>query len=280
MDDIRISVALVTRNRPESLRKTLASLRADAGDHPAEIVLSDDSNQEDAVGANRDIAREFDCRYIQGPGRGLYANRNHVALACLGSHIRTMDDDHTFDPGHWAGTVEYVRGDPEAVWNIGEYQTGGMEVLGPYYPGQLNARGFSVKPDDLDDTWALSDGAVILPRGIFDAGIRYCEQYRFGSLYLEFGSRLRALGYRLRVMPDVFVRHAYDPANRSYMNAVMEMQASLFACYCHACAYQPGLLNRLRFASFYLRQVLRHSAEARTAVQDARQWLQTAYRNG
>lgn len=93
--DIRISVALVTRNRPESLRRCLTSLRAQDV-QPWEVVISDDSDDHESALA---LAKEFGVRHVLGPKRGLYGNRNSSALACEGTHIRTMDDDHTFPPG-------------------------------------------------------------------------------------------------------------------------------------------------------------------------------------
>ena len=47
---IRLSVALLTRNRPESLRRCLASLRAQDC-QPSEIIVSDDSDDPSAAAA-------------------------------------------------------------------------------------------------------------------------------------------------------------------------------------------------------------------------------------
>ena len=115
---ISISVALVTRNRPESLRRTLDSIRKQCT-QPYEVVISDDSDDEYRE-ATHSIAKELDCRYIIGPSRGLYANRNHVALACCGTHIRTMDDDHTFDEDHFSICQDAVTSDPGSIWTTGE----------------------------------------------------------------------------------------------------------------------------------------------------------------
>ena len=98
--DLSLSVALVTRNRPDSLQRTLRSLRAQDL-QPFEVVVSDDSEPA-LAGATRDVALEHGCRYLTGPQRGLYANRNAAALACQGTHVRTMDDDHEFPGGHAA----------------------------------------------------------------------------------------------------------------------------------------------------------------------------------
>src|SRR6186713_2624540 len=90
---ISVSVALVTRNRPRSLERCLESWRRQTV-APDEIVVSDDSDDETAVGSE-EIARRYGCRYTRGPRRGLYANRNHASLECRGTHIVSADDDHT-----------------------------------------------------------------------------------------------------------------------------------------------------------------------------------------
>ena len=118
-NEIRLSVALVTRNRPGSLRRCLESLRAQSV-QPFEVVVSDDSSKEFAD-ENRRIAAEFCCRHEEGPGRGLYANRNAAALRCAGTHMRTVDDDHTFPPDHFEQCRAAVEEDPCAVWTTGEW---------------------------------------------------------------------------------------------------------------------------------------------------------------
>jgi glycosyltransferase involved in cell wall biosynthesis len=71
---ILLSVALVTRNRPGSPERAIASLRAQ-DEQPFEIVVSDDSDEE-FTSEIETIAQKFGCRYFRGPRRGLYANRN------------------------------------------------------------------------------------------------------------------------------------------------------------------------------------------------------------
>src|SRR5256884_5562045 len=107
----RISVALVTRNRPESLERTLRSLRAQDV-QPFEVVLSDDSDVEQARRC-RELAARYKCRYVSGPQRGLYANRNFSALVCRGTHVRTMDDDHEFPDGHIRACIRAVESRPD-----------------------------------------------------------------------------------------------------------------------------------------------------------------------
>src|SRR5437870_13704662 len=116
--EIRLSIALITSNRSESLQRCLECLRTQSV-QPYEVVVSDDSDAS-AAPATRAVAARWKCRYIVGPRRGLYANRNHVAMACTGTHIRTMDDDHTLPEKHLERCLEAVESDPTTVWTTGE----------------------------------------------------------------------------------------------------------------------------------------------------------------
>jgi glycosyltransferase involved in cell wall biosynthesis len=249
----RISVALVTRNRPASLARTLRSLRSQTM-QPFEVVVSDDSDAGSADEA-RAVALEYDCRYQRGPQRGLYANRNACARACTGTHVRTMDDDHEFPLGHWQECEAAVVRDPVCVWIIGEM--GPTQTLrdANKSPGELHPRGFSQPPRDPNHTWAIADGASIYPAGIFAAGVAYSEAFKFGSSYLEFGSRLHWLGYRIRHLPDTYVIHHFDAGTRSFSDAQEELAAKAFATLSHSFAYQPTLRNKFLTTAELARQV-------------------------
>src|ERR1700758_2910460 len=117
--EIRLSVALITRNRPVSLERGLASLRAQ-GEQPFEVIVSDDSDAGIAPIIQK-IAGAFGCRYLCGPKKGLYANRNFAAANCLGTHIRTMDDNHVLPCDHLSKCVAAIRRDRNAIWTTGEH---------------------------------------------------------------------------------------------------------------------------------------------------------------
>lgn len=239
---IRLSVALVTRNRPESLRRTLASL-GDQTTKPFEVVVSDDSDDwcRDDV---RRIVAEFGHRYETGPRRGLYANRNYVASRCTGTHVRTMDDDHEFPPGHLAKCIAAVESDAGAVWFIGEFHEWVSDPSSvPICPGQLSPQGYSGEVRDPDLSWAIADGASIYPAEIFRRGLLFSEAFAFGAAYLEFGSRLFSMGYRMRFLRNTFVIHHYESGKRSYENPELQLSARVFAALCHSFLYQPTIGN-------------------------------------
>jgi glycosyltransferase involved in cell wall biosynthesis len=243
--EIKISIALVTRNRPDQLRRCLKSVRAGQS-YYHEIIVSDDSDDEDAAEKNQELCRLNNCHYFKGPRNGLYANRNHVAQLCRGTHIRTMDDDHTFPDEHFKKCLAEVKETPDQILTIGEYFSFQKERgLPPPIPGQLHPRGFSVPPPNLGDYCGISCGGTIYPRKVIDSGILNCDLYKFGKMYLEYGMRLRHLGYSIRPMFTTYLIHHHESSNQSRFHDFLIQEARVFAMLSLSKFYRPTILNRL-----------------------------------
>jgi glycosyltransferase involved in cell wall biosynthesis len=226
VSDISLSVALVTRNRPEQLERCLRSLRA-AAEAPEEVVVSDDSDEAFAP-LTREVAERFGCRYVRGPRKGLYANRNFSASQCRGTHVRTVDDDHEFPTDHWQRVREAVAADPEAVWVIGEfYDWSQVKEPFPAVP-EIQPRGFSFPPQNPDASMAISDGATVYPHRALSEN-RMLERFLFGSVYLEFGARLKARGYRIRQLSTTYIIHHFVGGRRSYDLPLVQVQTAFLA---------------------------------------------------
>lgn len=240
---IQISIAIVTRNRPNSLRRTLSSLQKQSY-IPYEIVVSDDSTDQAMQSLNKKVTMEYGGRYMKGPSRGLYANRNFIFPACSGTHIRTMDDDHEFPPEHFKIVCEWVEKYPSDVLVIGEVSPNSSSVNKPYpIPGQLHPRGFSSVPKDLDQYFGISCGGSIYPKRIFDLGYRCCEQFLFGHSYLEFGCLLKAKGQKIRPISDTFLIHHYESSELRVDNILLP--SILFSMICQSWYYQPSKINKI-----------------------------------
>src|SRR4249920_3803224 len=191
---ISVSVALVTRNRPRSLERCLESWRRQTVP-PDEIVVSDDSGA-DTAPETEAIARRYGCRYTRGPGRGLYANRNHASLACGGTHIVSADDDHTHPADYAAVIRDLIAADPERVWIFSERMPG--DSSSPLAcPRELHRSGFGCTPADPSRCAAIADGATVYPRQIFESGLRYDETYAFGGLWYLWGKLLARHGWHI-----------------------------------------------------------------------------------
>lgn len=238
-----ISIAIVTRNRPNSLRRTLNSLHEHSY-KPYEIVVSDDSTDHVNQKISKEVTVEYGGRYIKGPSRGLYANRNFVARACSGTHIRTMDDDHEFPSDHFKIVSEWVEKYPSDVLVIGEVSPNSSSLNQPYpIPGQLHPRGFSIVPKNLDQYFGISCGGSIYPRKIFDLGYRCCEEFLFGYSYLEFGCLLKAKGQKIRPISDTFLIHHHESSELRLDDIVLP--SILFSIMCQSWYYQACNKNKI-----------------------------------
>ncbi|MFP4296916.1 MAG: glycosyltransferase family 2 protein [Spirulinaceae cyanobacterium] len=245
----RLSIALVTRNRSEQLNCCLESVRSQ-NVQPWEIVVSDDSTGEESL-KTAEVAQKWGCRYVRGPRRGLYANRNFAALACQGSHVRTMDDDHILPPNHLALCEEAIATDPEVIWTTGEVGFVDRKFSGEAKTAQqLCPAGVGAMVTDLDDNWAIADGSTIYPRVIFEQGYRLLENYCYGSSYLEFGAYLYNRGFRSRCIRGAYVEHYANNAtvNRYDSEAV---ESWFFASLCYNLYFKVNYALALKYIASY-----------------------------
>ena len=238
--EILLSIALVTRNRLEFLQRCLKSLRQQSV-QPFEIVVSDDSDDSYSE-LTRALALDHGCRYLGGPRRGLYANRNFVAQHCQGTHIRTVDDDHVLSTDHLARCLGSIEEDPGAVWTTGE--TGyldGKLVGSTARANQLHPSGVGGPIENPNDNWGISDGSTIYPSEVFARGFRMVETFGFGSSYLEFGAFLYINGWKCRCVPEAIVEHY---ATRLRLPDPLSVS---FACICYNRYFRPSRARLIRY---------------------------------
>ena len=205
--------------------------------------MSDDAD--DPV-TNAGIAQEYAALHVAGPRRGLYANRNAAALACGGTHIRTMDDDHTLPPGHLRTCLEAVARHPQSLWTCGE-QSYIDEKPNTFTPhaAQLHPSGAAQAIEDPDNNWAIADGATIYPREVFERGFRFVEDFGYGSSYLEFGALLYARGWPSRCVPGTFVEHHDEAAAQNRRSPLSCLYASL----CFNLYFRRSFVRAVRHAA-------------------------------
>jgi glycosyltransferase involved in cell wall biosynthesis len=266
-----LTVAIVTRNRAWSLERLLTSLEPQRT-QSVEVLISDDSDSRDAANT-RELARAFGCRYMPGPRRGLYANRNASALEAQTTHVRTMDDDHELPPGHVDACLAAIEQDPEAIWTLSELRPDDPNGDGRgEVPGQLNARGFGEPPARGGACWAIADGATIYPRSIFTTGHLFVDDFAYGAAYLEFGSRLHSAGFRIRHLEETYVIH--HVATRLTLDLRSDLASRFFAIFAHALVHQPTARNRVLMTAEIGKQLVIHPIVAPGALR----WGNSVYR--
>jgi glycosyltransferase involved in cell wall biosynthesis len=280
--EIQISVALVTKNRPTSLERALRSWRGQTI-QPSEIVLSDDSD--DSVYSRiKQIAHKYDARWIPGPRRGLYANRNHIASFCAGTHILSGDDDHEHPSDFLEKCILALGQDPTSIWCLGEVHSRTDIDRGWLIPGELHLSGAPGPPIDAANTWAWSDGSTLCPRAVFTSGLRFSENFKFGASYLEFGCLLHYLGYKIRVLDNTGVIHHVTESGRSFDEPIEERAALYFALLMLGQVYQRTPKHLWQLNLYFMKQALRRPLSLAKALPAAsravnrrvawlRQWL-------
>ena len=253
---IQLSIAIVTRNRSQSLGKTLSSLFQQKV-AAYEVIISDDSNQPVEIEANKKLAEAYHCKYVSGPQNGLYANRNFVAKQCSGTHIRSMDDDHEFPENHLEACFSAIESEPNTIWTIGEYKKDEKNLIEPYpTPGQLHPRGYSYMPEGESEYYGISCGATLYPKKLIDLDILNTDFYKFGILYLEYGARLKYLGYTLKILTTTYIIHDDTATTASQLNLNLINEARVFSMLCLSFKYQRRTKNMILTSYEVLRLLL------------------------
>ncbi|MGA9379839.1 MAG: glycosyltransferase, partial [Phormidium sp.] len=248
--EISLSVALVTRNRPESLERCLKSWRNQTVS-PFEIVVSDDSDDVHAPQIER-LAKQFDCIYTKGPRRGLYANRNHASLTCRGTHILSGDDDHTHPIDYVEKVLEVVETDPARVWIFTEKKHNQPESS-LICPTELHPSGGGCIPKDPSNCAAIADGSSVYPRQIFDQGLRYDETYSFGPMWYLWGKHLIKQGWRISFSDATFIWHHDESEQRFHDQNLVNtlLESTTYTQFVNSLWLEPSL-SKLVISIIYL----------------------------
>ena len=114
MTEPAVAVAISTRDRPASLRRCLASLRAGTT-LPTEVVVSDQSSGE-ATRAIVDAASAcLPIRYIRARPGGLGAAQNDAFAATASPVVAVLDDDCVADETWLAEIARLFESDPDVA---------------------------------------------------------------------------------------------------------------------------------------------------------------------
>jgi GT2 family glycosyltransferase len=126
--ELKISVAICTRERPAELARCLSSVLASS--EPAyEIVVIDNAPES---GSTREVVDQFDgVRYHCEPQLGLSAARNTALAVAAGDIVAFTDDDVTVHPD-WVWRIRRSFKDPKVMLATGLVLPGELET-----PAQL-----------------------------------------------------------------------------------------------------------------------------------------------
>lgn len=106
----RVSVVVPTRNRPDMLAQSLASIRALEGpDLALEILVGDNGD----AAVNREIVETFGAVHLSAGPSGAGAARNAALRAATGDYIAFLDDDDVWLPSHLRDHLAMLEARPE-----------------------------------------------------------------------------------------------------------------------------------------------------------------------
>ena len=215
----RFSVCICTRNRPGDLARALRSVEAST--YPAhQIVVSDDST--DTL-TREMIAADFpQVVFLEGPRRGLGANRNCALDAVTGTHVAFIDDDATLSIDFlacMADSLQHGGQHPEKLIVTGYELNRGERV----YANATTFLGFQSRPyrtGDNHDTVVIN--SAVFPAWLFKL-IRFDEHLVYGYDEVDIVMRATLQGKCVvRLLPEVFNSHFPSAVNRDYYAAFLE----------------------------------------------------------
>ncbi|MEO7715358.1 MAG: glycosyltransferase [Capsulimonas sp.] len=216
---MNVAVCICTRNRPEDLRKALASAAASRL-APHQIIVSDDSDEEQAA-ATKSVCAEFsDVTYVRGPKRGLAANRN----CCLDNllpeieAVSFIDDDAAFTPEFLSVASETLAATGPKWIITGRERKNGEEVS----PGNVSFWGHQrLLARNADDCHAIVINATLFPISLFEE-VRFDEALRYGYEEADIAGQAESCGYRIQLKSDLLNDHFPSSVNRQEYSRFVE----------------------------------------------------------
>jgi GT2 family glycosyltransferase len=211
---LKISVCICTRNRPEDLSKAIKSVEFST--YPAhEIIVSDDSTNDNIKIL---IASNFpNVKYLDGPRKGLGANRNNALQLVTGSHVLFIDDDVILNENFLEivcnKLTEYaIHKTVDNVIISGIENKNGQLV----FPGEQSFLGYqnvSYKEGDRIRTVVIN--SAIFPINLFKDTL-FDEKLVYGNDEVDLTTRATQKGFEVILCPEAINFHYPSEINRDY----------------------------------------------------------------
>lgn len=206
-------MCICTRNRSSDLRRAL--IAAQHSTYPVhQLVVSDDST--DSI-TKEMVRSEFpSVTFVEGPRKGLSANRNNAIRAATGTHLLFIDDDAVLGESFFAKMAAHLQslpGDRDRVIVTGTEFTHGEQVFA-HRPTYLGHQAGQYLPGERVISTVIN--AAVFPRMLFKK-IEFDENLIYG--YEELDISMTAVlqeGYRIDSVNDAINNHYPSPINRDY----------------------------------------------------------------
>jgi len=209
-----VSTVVLTRDRPESLRRCLGSLRANRY-RPLEIVVVDNGSE-----AGRREARDWlagwgddpPVKYVECLPDGFAALRQRGYDHADGEFIVSIDDDCEAAEDMLEHVVRRFQSEPDVGMIGGQLENVGFEGV-ERFKGRgrlgLNGRYEPVEDPSVAEVFGSANQSV--RRRAFDAVGGYDPYFSDGMEEADLALSLRAAGWRIVHDPAVRVKHFHQP---------------------------------------------------------------------
>lgn len=202
-----VAAVVVTRNRIDLLRQTLQSIRESV--FPvSEIIVSDDSSNLETAEM---LAEEFpEVKRIEGPHKGISANRNRGMSVVSADLILLSDDDMLIDPNFVGRAVQVMR-DPAVGLVFSAINDSGQLIL----PNTFNFLGFSQRRYRPGMPYRTANQQCFMLSRKLAWELPYDEIIEaYGYEEMDFAYRAAAAGFQIRCVPDCAHMHLAPNANQ------------------------------------------------------------------
>lgn len=209
-----VSVCICTRNRPEDLSKALKSVERSTY-RAFEVIVSDDSTNDETK--NLVVVQFPKVKYLEGPRKGLGANRNNALKTVKGSHVLFIDDDVVLNENFLEIVCNRLAkyAEQESIDNViisGIENKNGQLV----FPGEQSFLGYqnvSYKEGDRIRTVVIN--SAVFPFTLFRNTL-FDEKLVYGNDEVDLTTRATQKGYKVILCPEALNFHYPSEVNRGY----------------------------------------------------------------
>jgi GT2 family glycosyltransferase len=206
----RLTVGITTRNRPDALRRCLASI-ALIDDLVTEVIIVDDASDRpiDPVLKQIPEAIALKTRIIEMPQRpGYIVGRNRMMRLAVNETVLMLDDDaYLIDAEAVTRACDVLRRHPD----VAAVACAMADADGSPWPAAM-------QPSPVDYRCYVPSFigfAALLRRSVFVKLGGYQESFYYYGEEKDYCLRLLDAGYNVVYLPDARVAHVQDPAGRS-----------------------------------------------------------------
>ncbi|OME93891.1 MULTISPECIES: glycosyltransferase family 2 protein [Paenibacillus] len=202
---LTLSIGIITRNRYHDLIRCVTSIE-NSIDHCitnggglsiGELVISNDGSEITV----KDI--RYTWKVIEGPKKGIGANRNNIIDNINGEYILITDDDMEFP-------VDFIKKSLEKLLTVNRniVLTGRLkDTKGYIIPTEPDFWGYRRIPIDISQQpRGFSDPVTWFPVNCFSK-CRFDDSVTYGPTEMDFSYQLRFNGYEITYMPELWAIH-------------------------------------------------------------------------